>query len=150
MDKEKLHENLTMEHLSVDALKEEIDGRGKKPTTTGKDPRKELEYTFFFKWVDDNGKSWDGEFTNRILSIREMQSVGIMRSRLGGGVPIDSLDTTTSDINLMVSHLTYSLKVRPDWAQDLLSLTEIDLLYSIYQEVLAHEGFFRGRNQNQD
>jgi len=108
------------------------------------DPRAKREYPFHFSWTDGSGKVWEGSFTNRILSIRDRQNVGVMRSRLQAGVPVESLDELTYEINLMVAHMSYSIVKCPDWAEDLLSLTDVRLLQAIYEEVIAHEAFFLG------
>ena len=59
-----------------------------------------------------------------------------MRSRLSNGVPTESLDEITNELNLMISHLEFSLIKRPDWAEDLRSFLDISLLQAIYAEVV--------------
>lgn len=113
------------------------------------DPRGEREYTFQFKWANGHGKTWEGKFTNKILSIRERQLAGLLRARLAGGMPVESLDELTGDINLMLSHMAYSLIEKPKWAQDLTALEDVRLLTEIYMEVLDHEDYFLGYRTDQ-
>lgn len=109
----------------------------------GEDPRQKDEYSFDLEYIDGRNNAWKGRFTNKILTIRERQLSGIMRARLAGGVPAESLDPLTAELNLIISHLTFSLTARPDWAKDLQSLNDIQLLQAIYTEVASHEaGFF--------
>lgn len=108
------------------------------------DPRSEKSYTFQVDFKDVRGKIWKGQFTNQILSIHERQRVGVMRSMLGGGQPIPSLDPMTIELNLMVAHMTYSLKERPTWAENLRSLEDPAVLQHIYEEVDSHESYFLG------
>lgn len=108
------------------------------------DPRGEKYYPFSFEYRDARGKIWIGQFTNKILSIHERQQVGVMRSMLGGGQPVQSLDALTVELNLMVAHMTYSLTEKPQWAQNLRNLDDPQLLQAIFTEVDSHETFFLG------
>jgi hypothetical protein len=108
------------------------------------DPKLNEEYEFDFCWKDKRGHKWEGHFKNKILSIGEQQAVGILRSRLGGGIPIESLDLMTNELNLIIAHLSISLIVKPKWAEDLRSLKYIDLLQDLYKEVASHEAMFFG------
>lgn len=145
-----LQERLTPSHLipeTEEALREEIkeiSSEAKKPEDAT-DPRDSVEYAFELNFEDGKGKVWKGRFVNKILSIRERQMVGVMRARLTGGAPYESMDPLTSEINLMVTHLTTSLKERPEWAKDLLTLTNYEILQAIYLEVDSHESKFHGR-----
>jgi len=113
------------------------------------DPRQEKQYTFQLDWEDGRGKHWRGTFTNKILNLREHQMVGVMRARLANGLPAESLDTMTSEINLMLSHLTYSLIEKPDWAKDLQNLEDVRIVQELYKEVLQHENTFLGYGSGQ-
>jgi hypothetical protein len=142
-------DRLTPTHLQVpdvtEDLKEELtqkldlDQKEAKP-----DPKAEKEYTFQIDYKGGNGKMWKGAFRNRILSIRDRQVVGVMRARLCGGLPQESLDPLTREINLMVSHLAFSLVEKPAWAEELRDLDDVRLLQAIYEEVLSHEASFHG------
>lgn len=149
MDRETMKKNLEMPHLQE--LKEEVDTTVSvsaavtvEPATPKTNLKTNLEYEFEFDWEDKRGQHWTGTFCNKILTIGERQSMGILRARLGGGVAMDSLDPLTQELNLMVSHMTYSLKESPEWAKDLNKLTDISLVQAIYEEVIDHEATFLG------
>lgn len=134
----------------VDALKDAIGKKveqlaeGDVPEKESTDPKAQREYTFDFRWKDGRGKVWAGKFTNKVLSIRDRQLVGIMRSNLAGGISPAALDALTAEINLMIAHLSFSLTARPKWAEDLLTLDDVRLLQEIYMEVANHEATFLG------
>lgn len=111
------------------------------------DPKMQEEYTFNFNWKDNRGKSWTGAFSNKILSIKEQQAVGVLRASLSGGVDFKALDPYTAEINLMIAHMTFSLTDKPDWAKELRDLNDVSLLQELYGEVASHEAtFFGDRN----
>lgn len=133
----------------IDSLKEAISKKVESladgvPENEAEDPRAQREYTFDFRWKDGRGKVWAGKFTNRVLNIRDRQLMGIMRSNLAAGISPTNLDALTAEINLMVSHLSFSLVSRPKWAEDLLALDDVRLLQEIYTEVVSHESTFLG------
>lgn len=139
----------TMPHLQD--LKSAVDQEVtvQEPKAKKQTEKEQEEYTFDFQWKNSAGKLWKGQFTNKILTIRDRQLAGLLRARLSGGMPTEALDELTSDINLMVSHLSYSLVKRPDWAEDLTGLVDVRLLTEIYLEVLEHENTFRGYRSDQ-
>jgi len=114
------------------------------PENEAEGPRSQREHTFDFRWKSGRGKVWAGKFTNRVLNIRDRQLMGIMRSNLAAGISPSNLDALTAEINLMVSHLSFSLVSRPKWAEDLLALDDVRLLQEIYMEVVSHESTFLG------
>lgn len=108
------------------------------------------EYTFWFDWTSPSGKNYQGEFTNRVLSLGDKSAAGVLRAKLAGGMPLASLDDITVEINLIISHLTFSLVKRPEWASgDLRELDELALLQAIYEEVVSHEATFLGYIKDQ-
>lgn len=151
MDQTKLDttlESLKPDHLKIDELKQEPPAQEQKPQPKA-DPKQERRYTFQLDWKDRRGRVWKGEFVNEVPDIQTRQMIGVLRAKLSGGMPQDALDITTSDINLMVSHLTYTLVTRPDWAKDLQALTDLSLLQAIFEEVMAHEAAFHGLGADQ-
>lgn len=145
-----LAERLRADHLSEHELKAEIeqtDPKQEEPKFDPNDPKAQEEYTFQFKWKDGRGKSWEGEFTDKILSIGSRQMVGALRARFSN-VSFDRLDALTAHINMMIAHLTFSLTKRPEWAKDLRELHNIDLIQAIYDEVASHEATFFGLREN--
>jgi len=115
------------------------------------DPKMKVEYKFEFDYTDKRGKRWHGEFTNRILSYRMKSRVGAIRAQMGGGMPMESLDLATLDVNEKIAHLTISLVSRPPWAagDKLSELYDPEILDRIYAEVAAHEARFHGRDKAQ-
>lgn len=153
VNKDELAKRLEPTHLrdAVDAFAEKEKLEQEVAVTAGEaekhatdKPRLDKKYTFAFDWKDGRGKVWKGEFVNEVLSIRQRQLVGVLRARMSAGVPIDSLDEMTQEINLMIAHMTYSLIEKPEWASDLQDLDDIRLLQELYGEVLVHEGTFFG------
>jgi len=108
------------------------------------DPRGEKKYTFNLEYKDARGKIWTGQFTTKILNIHERSQVGAMRSMLGAGQPLNSFDAMTAEVNLMISHLAYSLVEKPDWAENLRTLEDPGIIQAIFTEVDSHESFFLG------
>ena len=150
---EELEKRLNPDHLTPDEQKKKVeDAAGAMPGKTKEepakdpeeDPRTRREYTFDFEWKDGRGKGWKGKFTNEVLSIRKRQLVGVLRSELGNNLPVDALDQLTSEINLMIAHLAFSLTKKPTWADDLTNLDDVRLVQEIYTEVAAHEATFLG------
>jgi hypothetical protein len=148
LNPEMLKKRLEMDHLAPenpDALKASIDKADEAPTTDEVDePKTKPEYPFNFDWTDGRGKRWQGEFVNKVLSLWDKRRVGIMRAQLAGLAPANAIDELTTEINLMLAHMTYSLVKRPPWAQNLGQLTDVRLLQEIYTEVVSHEATFHG------
>lgn len=141
--------DMAMPHLgqSTTQIKEEVEQAATLPEKGAPnldDPKLKEEWTFQFKWLDPVGHVSAGTFTNKILSIAERQLSGAMRARLSGGVPFDSLDPLTDELNLILSHLAFSLTVKPKWAEDLRTVKYPALLQALYEEVASHEAVFLG------
>lgn len=126
---------------AVNAPQEKEEGA---PQPSPPNPKDGREYQFTLSYRDRRGKLWTGEFTSKILTIRERQAVGIMRARLANGLPFESLDALTLELNLMIAHMTFSLTARPKWAEELDKLDDFGVLQAIYQEVASHEAHFLG------
>jgi hypothetical protein len=125
---------------------------GKSPTdplATTDDPKDSREYTWQFDWTDKRGKPWRGEFTNRILSIRERQRQKVLKAQLSGNTPISALDGDAWTLNEMISHMTISLIKRPDWAGELTDLLDEVLVEKLYEEVASHEATFHRRGEGE-
>lgn len=147
-----LEERFSTHHLEdppedTEALKEAVVSAappldGEKPEKP--DGRTEKTWTFAFKWTDDRKKTWEGTFTNKILSIGERQQVAILEAKLSGGLPYDAIDPATRNVNHAIAHLVFSLRDVPPWAKDLRKLEDALLVVAIYQEVASHEATFFG------
>lgn len=110
----------------------------------GADPKMQERYTFSLDWKDPHGRTYQGQFTNKILPIRERQASGVLRAQLNGGLPREAVDDLTTEVNLMLAHLAFSLVEVPAWAKDLRALTDTRVVYAIYEEVASHEATFLG------
>ena len=157
MSKETLDERLEPKHLTGDEAKDVLQAEAKalaEPEAGDEpkndDPKLRKEYHFDFEWTDGRGRLWKGHFANKILDIRNQQLVGVQRARFALGMPIESLDDLTVEINLMAAHMMISLEEKPVWAEDLLALDDVRLLQELYMEVLAHEATFRGRGRTEE
>ena len=136
----------TIEERTKPLLEEALDLEAAKEETQIKnppDPKSQKQYSFHVRYVDAGGEIWEGDFTNKILSIKDRQLVGVIRARLGGGLPAGTLDPLTEEINLMAAHMGVSLVKRPKWADDLQALDCVRLLQAIYKEVASHEAKFQ-------
>lgn len=148
LSSEDLKKRLEMDHLvpeRTEDLKAAIQKDVEAPPDKARDdPKGHERYSFELDWTDGRGKRWLGEFTNKILSLRERQLVGVMRARFAGGMPVSSVDEMTHEINLMLAHLAFSLVEKPDWAEELRNIQNVQLLQEIYAEAASHEATFLG------
>ena len=96
--KESIQDRLRMTHLNADIeeLKKSVEETVRPPPVDEKDPRDEETWTFAFDHTDKRGKRWAGELTNAILTLEEQGYVAVLRSRLQGGQPTESLDSSSS------------------------------------------------------
>lgn len=154
MDKsQEIVDRLTPSHIeeelpsSTEDLKAEVEA-STNPTPKEHDRSVKLkanrEYPFDFKWTSPNGKVWEGKFKNKILTIANRQNMGLTMARFGGGMPTESIDALTNEINIIIAHMMFSLVEKPEWANDLRELNEIALIQAIYAEVDSHESTFFG------
>ena len=100
------------------------------------------EWSFDLDYTDIRGHRWRVQFTTRILSIQERVQAGLAKARMAGGVSLSVLESETSLILEMQSHLAVSLTAWPDWAEELGKIRNVNVLGAIYQEVAAHEDRF--------
>jgi hypothetical protein len=134
-----------------DMKKEILEGTSiKKESDPSHELKTRVEYPFSFEWKSPNGKVWKGEFVNKVLSIQDRQNKGIAMAKFAGGMPVESLDALTYEINIIVAHMMFSLVKFPEWAKDLRALHEIQLLQAIYEEVASHEATFFGFGKAQE
>jgi hypothetical protein len=138
-------ESLIPKHLieaSMDELQQEAMLAEEEPQIN-EDKCKDI-YPFHFKWISKRGQLFEGDFVNKILSIKDQMCVGVLRAKLASNTPIESLDAFTVQLNMMVAHLTISLIEKPEWAKDLRDLKYADLIEYLYSEVASHEATFFG------
>lgn len=101
------------------------------------------DHTFTLDYTDERGRRWVGEFVCKVLSIKDSIQLGLIKSRLAGGVPVSHLDSDTAYLLEVLAHLTVALVQRPVWANDLMSLYETGVVGAIYAEVASKEARFR-------
>lgn len=122
---------------------DELKEAASEPPAPPADPRGNVSYTFAFK-DEIGGKALEGSFTNKVPSVGETRMIGVLRAQLANGVPYDQLDDFTKEVNLMVAHMTVSLRAKPEWAKNL-DLLDVSVIQALYGEVAAHETTFRLR-----
>lgn len=142
--KSDLASKFEMSHLKdtaemVAEVRETVEGKLPEPP----DPKANREYPFDFSWTDTAGKKWEGKFVSKILTLGDQSLVGVLRARLGGSVPYEAMDDFSKELNFLLANLTYALKERPPWAEDLRKLDDMALLQALYAEVAQHEATFR-------
>jgi hypothetical protein len=136
---------------TAEELKAELEGNEQSPQEAVAEldePRMKEEWKFRFRFEDQVGRVWEGDFTNRILTIDQVNQVGVIRAGLCGNLPIIALDAATLDNAEMLAHLTVSLTKRPKWARELGKLHDPEILRALYLEVSSHEDIFHGRGSD--
>jgi hypothetical protein len=102
------------------------------------------DHEFDLEYVDGRGYLWSGQFKCHALTYKERIDVGLIRSRMSGGVPPHLLDATTSNLLEMLAHLAVAVDAGPPWARDMEAIHDPAVVVAIYKEVLAHEERFHG------
>lgn len=96
---------------------------------------------------EQDGRRYQGQFTTRKMSIRDMGQLGVRTSQLCGGLHYDpttpgqGLDATTYHINQMIAQLEVSIVKAPEWF-NLDTITDLSVLSAVYQEVADFETSF--------
>ena len=112
-----------------------------KTGSAGVGPHLEFDLDF----TDQRGRAWQGRFKNEVLTVRKRLQVGLTKAALANGIPVDQLDTATSNLLEVLAHLSVSLTFSPDWFKNnRMDQYESEVLYAIYNEVAEHEARFRG------
>jgi hypothetical protein len=103
-------------------------------------------HSFSLDFVDNRGYRWEGTFKFHVLNTREKINVGLVKSRLSGGVAAHLLDSITSHMLEMLAWLAVALDEAPDWASGdaLETLYDPGVIEAIYKEVAEHEARFHG------
>lgn len=110
-----------------------------------------LTKTFSIDYVSEiDDVRYQGTFTVRKLSIRDLAALGVRKAQLNGGMYYDSVnpgrgvDEQTDDFNNMIAHLELSVKQHPAW-WDLDKINDVSLLGKVFKEVLEFENSFLRR-----
>ena len=109
-------------------------------------------HTFVIKHVSQmDGKVWEGQFTCKKMSVKDLGRLGVRKAELNGGYyhseksPGIGIDAETDSVNSMISQLEISLVQYPYWF-NLDNIYDAELLMAIYAEVAKFEGsFFRNK-----
>jgi hypothetical protein len=102
------------------------------------------DHAFDLEFIDKRGYRWSGHFKCHAITYKERIDIGIIRSRMSGGVPIGLLDVNTSNLLEMLAHLAVAIDVGPEWAKKLEGLHDPAVVIAIYEEVANHEERFHG------
>lgn len=98
-------------------------------------------------------RRYEGAFTVKKLSVREIAQMGVRRVQMNGGLHYDptnpgkGLDPMTDEFNAVFSHLELAVVKAPDW-WDLDELADFAVVSAVYQEVLDFEARFLGYGEN--
>lgn len=113
--------------------------------------RQKLLHTFHINHLSDvDGRRYEGDFTTRKLTIRDLAALGVRKTQLNGGFHHDAdnpgkgVDEQTDEFNNMLAHLEMALVKKPDW-WNLDEVTDLELMGRIYKEVITFENSFLGR-----
>ena len=98
-------------------------------------------------------RRYEGAFTVKKLSVREIAQMGVRRIQMNGGLHYDpanpgkGLDPMTDEFNAVFAHLELAITEAPDW-WDLDKLADFSVVSAVYQEVLDFETKFLGYGQD--
>lgn len=149
LNSEEIKKMLNPAHLDIDkipSMKQLADKQTtKEDTIDEKDPRTQREYEFNFKWISPTQQVFEGKFKNRFFNFSEQAAAGRLKASMCDGMSWESFDPGTQELFIMLSHLMLSLIERPSWAEDLGTLFYREILYKLWEEVMAHEAIFRGQ-----
>ena len=104
---------------------------------------------------EEEQKRYEGTFTCKKLSVRDMSQQAVKRTQLNGGYHYDAdnpgcgIDFSSDRLNAMLAHLFVAVTSSPTW-WDLDEIEDIELLTTVYQEVLDFENSFRRQQENSD
>lgn len=102
---------------------------------------------FFIKHRLPSGEEFEGQFTCRKLSIKQMAAVQVRKATLNGGFYFDEnkpgqgVDEDTDWTNHMIAHLEIALIQAPMWF-NLDEIYDLDLVLAVYAEVAKFENEF--------
>jgi len=111
-----------------------------------------LRKTFTIHYRSEmDGKTYEGQFTVKKLSIRDLGQIGTIRSQLNGGMHYDEnnpgvgIDEQTHMTNNMIAHLEVALLQQPTWF-DLDEIYDLGLVGEVFKHIAEFENsFFRSR-----
>ena len=107
-------------------------------------PKFQKRYPFNVDVTTADGRRYTGAFVNKILNLQERARAGAMRASMQFGMPVSSIDEETTYLNQRIAHMTFSLVERADWAKNLGTLDDEEVLEALWTEVQGHEATFHG------
>jgi hypothetical protein len=112
-----------------------------------------LTHTFNLDFYsEDSQRRYQGTFTTKKLTIKDMTRMSVRKVQLCGGMHYDpaspgqGLDFATFQINGMIAHLEIALVEYPKW-WNLDELTDIEVLSKVHEEVVSFENNFPVRGK---
>lgn len=125
----------------------------KKPTlvrTPGTAARQKTLHTFHVEiHSEGDDMTYKGKFTVKKLSLRDLAALGVRKSQLQGGLHFDpsnpgrGVDEITDQMNTIIAQCEFSIVEAPEW-WDLGKITDMEVLYKVYEEVISFENSFHG------
>ena len=111
--------------------------------------------TFLFKYSSSlDGQVYEGQFTCRKLSIRDLAQMGVRKVQLNGGYHFDDknpgcgIEEHIDGMNSMIAHLEIALVQAPHWFR-LDDVYDPQLLTEVYMKVVEFENSFFRRTGGQ-
>jgi hypothetical protein len=108
----------------------------------GPDPRENESWSFLFTFKDPSGRMFEGEFTNKILTVGERTRSGLICARLRNNTPASALDDESAALTAALAHLELSLVKRPKWAEKLDKLVSPFVVLELWNRARGHEDFY--------
>jgi len=116
--------------------------------------RQRMVHTFNIDYNSEiDGIRYQGTFTSKKLSIRDLAALGVRKSQLNGGMYYDEdkpgfgVDSSTDDLNAMVAHLELAIVNAPTWWK-LEEITDLNLISKVFSEVSSFEtSFLRSKRE---
>lgn len=131
--------------LDPNELREQIEGEVAQATAPKADPKLAATYTFAFRYATPV-RTFEGTFTNKILTVGERLRMGDLMARLLNGQTIDALPNDVTSLARAIAWMTFSLQgERPEWARNLATLEDESVIYALFAEVWSHQTTFLGR-----
>lgn len=102
---------------------------------------------FFINWTFADGRSVEGTFTAKKLSIKATAAIQVRKVQLNGGFYFDEkkpgtgIDEETDWTNYMIAHLEQSLIRKPTW-WNLDEIDDVNLLLDVFKKIAEFENSF--------
>lgn len=109
---------------------------------SGPDPRENESWSFQLSFADPSGRKFEGEFTNKILTVGERTRVGLICARLRNNVPAAALEAEVAALTSALAHLEISLVKRPKWAEKLDKLVSPFVVFELWDRARGHEDYY--------